>query len=312
MYHIQTHNPNAPIPIYSEPGFFFNEEAQLRQQDSNSFSLLMALNTATHQADARCAIFIGNKLAISPKLAPFGSIEFINTLPERTLIDLIDSLEEQVDKLGLPALRLVNYPDCYAPQQAKRLGHELRRRNYQLVNQLVNYHINVNTNPLTQLLHLSERRRLAKCRRANFAVTTWVDPPVDRVVEFIQQNRQQQGYPLTIDPDRLTYLLQQYPDQYPVVVVRDGPTIIALTVAVRVRHDILYNFLPADNLAYRTYSPTVLLTDGLYTYCQQEGIALLDLGVSVDEHQQPKPSLMRFKRNMGAQESPKMVWEKRL
>ena len=94
--------------------------------------------------------------------------------------------------------------------------------------------------------------------------------------------------------------------------VFDGPTLAALTVAVRVRPDILYNFLPADNPIYRPFSPAVLLTHGLYAHCQQAGIALLDLGVSVDDHRQPKPGLLRFKRNLGAEESVKTVWEKQV
>ena len=312
MYQIQTHYSEAaePIPAFSEPGFFFNEEAQLRQQDSGSFQLLTALNTNTHQADARCAVFVDNESAISPKSAPFGSVEFISALPEHTLIALIDSLEDEVYRLGLPVLRLTNYPHCYAPHQAERLVHELQRRQYQLIDQLVNFHIDVTSVPLTNRMHLSERRRLAKCRRANFEVTLWRNPPVEEVVQFVERSRTQQGYPLTIAPKRLDYLLRNFPDQYPVLVVRDGTNVAALTVAVRVRHDILYNFLPADDLAYRAYSPAVMLTEGLYSYCQQQGITLLDLGVSVDEHRRPKPSLMQFKWNLGALESPKMIWEK--
>jgi CelD/BcsL family acetyltransferase involved in cellulose biosynthesis len=208
-------------------------------------------------------------------------------------------------------LRLTNYPHCYARPQANRLVRELQRRQYRMVDLLVNFHIDVTSGPLTDRMHRSERRRLAKCKRANFEVTHWVNPPVEAVVHFVQRSRKQQGYPLTIAPERLAHLLRTFPDQYPVFAVRDGATIAALTVAVRVRHDILYNFLPADDLTYRAYSPAVMLTHGLYAYCQQEGITLLDLGVSVDEHRCPKPSLMQFKRNLGAVESPKMVWEKR-
>jgi len=314
MYQIHTYHPDpsTPVPIFSEPGFFFNEEAQLRQQDSGAYQLLTALNTQTRQVDARCALFFDKQLAISPKLAPFGSIEFISSLPSHALADLLDALEEGVRRMGLPSIRLINYPGCYAPQQARRLASELHRRGYRLVNQFVNHHLTISPTPFIEQLHASERRRLLKCRRANFDVTTWINPPIDSVVRFIRHSRQQQGYPLSIDPARLAHLMRHFPDQYPVLVVRDKTTVVALTVVVRVRQDILYNFLPADDLAYRTYSPTVMLTDGLYAYCQQEGITLLDLGISVDEHQQPKPGLMRFKRNLGAQESVKSVWEKQV
>lgn len=312
MYQIQTHYSSRvrAIPTFSEPGFFFNEETQLRQQDSGSFHLLTALNTHTDQADARCAVFVDEELAISPKLAPFGSVEFVSTLPEHTLIELIDTLEDEVIQMGLPILRLTNYPHCYAPQQSERLQRELLRRAYRKVDELANFHIAITAASLPARMHLSERRRLAKCLKGDFKVSRWVDPPIDTVLQFIQHSRQQQDYPLTIAPNRLAYLLLNFPDQYQVFVVRDGSNIAALTVAVRVRHDILYNFLPSDDLTYRSYSPAVLLTQGLYSYCQQEGITLLDLGVSVDEHRQPKPSLVRFKRNLGALESPKTVWEK--
>ncbi len=82
-------------------------------------------------------------------------------------------------------------------------------------------------------------------------------------------------------------------------------------MTVRVRDDILYTFLPASNPAYHAYSPLVLLMDGLFEYCQQQQIRLLDLGVSLDGNHQPKPSLLRFKRNLGALESPKVCFEKR-
>ena len=313
MYQIQQYQSGLPgaWPDFSEPGFFFNEEKQLKQQDSGGFQLLTALNQGTNQADARCALFIDNQLAISPKMAPFGSVEFVESLPELTLMALLDALEQAVIRLGLPALRLTNYPRCYAPRQADRLARHLRRRGYEVTNHLINFHLAVTPDPLLPRLHPSERRRLAMCRRAGFRVMHWADAPPDVVVEFIRQSREAQHYPLSMAPHRLADRLRTCPDQYPVFAVFDGPILAALTVAVRVRADILYNFLPADNLAYRRFSPAVLLTQGLYAYCQQAGITLLDLGVSVDEHQQPKPGLMRFKRHLGASESSKLVWEKR-
>lgn len=97
-----------------------------------------------------------------------------------------------------------------------------------------------------------------------------------------------------------------------VFTVRDGAQLAALTVAVRVRSDILYNFLPASPLAYRPFSPMVMLLDEVVAYCRRQNIRVLDLGTSLDGDHQPKASLMRFKRNLGAQESPKLIFEKRL
>jgi hypothetical protein len=314
MYDIITHDSvvSYALPTYSESGFLFNEEVQLRQQDDGDFRLLTARHSLTRQTDARCAVFVDSQLAISPKAAPFGSIEFTETLPDSALLAMVDSLEAEVLALGLPAVRITNYPHAYAPQQAMRLVSLLQERQYYVVDELLNFHLVVSEEILAGRYHPSERRRLAKCYRSGFRVQQWVRPDIDTVLTFLQNSRQQQGYPLTIAPDQLAHLLGTFPEQYPVFVVWDGPTIASLTVAVRVRHDILYNFLPADNLDYRAYSPAVLLTQGLYSYCQQEGITLLDLGVSVDDQRRPKPDLMRFKRNLGAVTSPKLVLGKQL
>jgi lipid II:glycine glycyltransferase (peptidoglycan interpeptide bridge formation enzyme) len=106
--------------------------------------------------------------------------------------------------------------------------------------------------------------------------------------------------------------LHTFPDEFRVFVVNDQSRITALSVVVRVRDDILYNFLPASHPDYSTFSPMVMLIGGLFTYCQHQGIPLLDLGVSLDGTGQPKPSLIHFKRNLGAQVSPKLTFEKSL
>ena len=307
------HNPQpTDIPHFCQPGFFFNESEHLRQQRDGQFHLLTALNQTTQQADARCAFFVHSDGAVSPGAAPFGSIEFAATLSDSVLNEFLDSLTKAVHQAGAPTLRIVNYPHCYAPQQAGRLTTKLVEHGFRLIESNPNFFLPVGSHPFDSDLAPAERRRLRKCRENKFSFTHWQDPSVDRVVDFIQETRQHQHYTLTLSPAYLADLLLKFPDRFPVFVVTDGPNLAALTVAVRVRNDILYSFLPASHADYRMFSPMVMLTDGLFTYCQQQDIRLLDLGVSLGENHSPKPSLMRFKRNLGAQEMPKLVFEKML
>ena len=274
--------------------------------------MITALNQITRQADARCAFFTRAGQAVSPGAAPFGSIEFTKALPEAVLDGLVQTIQETAQESGLRTLRLVNYPHCYAPEQAIRLADTLLAQGFRLIGADQNQFLSVGTDAFERTIDSSERRRLVKCRRAGFQFGHWERPAIDDVVGFLQTTRQQQGYRLTIQPERLSDLLATFPDQFPVFAVWDDDCLAALAVAVRVRADILYNFLPASHPDYRTYSPMVLLTDGLFAYCQQHQIRLLDLGISVDSDRQPKLSLMRFKRNLGAQSSPKLVFEKTL
>lgn len=310
---LQQQNPKpSDIPAFYQPGFFFNESEHLRQQRNGLFHILTALNQTTQQAEARCAFFIDSNKAVSPGAAPFGSIEFAETLPDRVLDKLLISITDAVRSAGAPTLRLVNYPHCYAPEQANRLTVKLVEQGFQLIETDQNFFLSVTSNVFESTIAPSERRRLHKCQKAGFRFEQWESPNIAEVVAFLRETRQQLGYPLTLSPERLADLLQTFPNQFGVFVVNDGANLAALTVAVRVRHDILYNFLPASHTDYRTFSPMVMLTDGLFTYCQQQQIRLLDLGISLDHNREPKPTLMRFKRNLGAQSSPKMVFEKSL
>jgi hypothetical protein len=307
----QQNPPTADIPEFCQPGFFFNESEHLRQQ-KGMFHLLTALNQHTGRSEARCAFFVGTEGAISPGAAPFGSVEFAENLPETVLDELLESLQETARFAGATTLRLVNYPHCYAPKQAERLTDTLVKQGFRVLKKDQNFYLPISQNPFKTNIDESERRRLRKCREAGFQFAHWATPNIDEVVTFLQQIWLQKGYRPSLSPELLTRLLTDFSNQFYVFTVKDGNKLAALTVAVRVRQDILYNFLPVSDLAYQSFSPMVMLTDGLFTYCQQQGIQLLDLGVSLDADRRPKPSLIRFKQNLGAQSSPKLIFEKTL
>ena len=298
----------AALPRFSQPGFFFNDADHLGQQ-TGPFCVISALNQASGQADARCAFFIEPNRAVSPLAAPFGSVEFVQTLSDAVLNDVLNALVDEARATGAPRLRLVNYPHCYAPEQALRLTNQLLQRGFRVVADHQTFYLPVTREAFENTIDASERRRLRKCRRARFRFAHWDSPDLDAVTSFLIRTRRQRGYELTLPAERLRRLIQTFPDQFSIFVVSDGPTIAALTVAVRVRDDILYNFLPASDPGYHDHSPMVLLTDGLFGYCQERQIRLLDLGVSLDGGCQPKLSLLRFKRNLGALESPKLTFE---
>jgi lipid II:glycine glycyltransferase (peptidoglycan interpeptide bridge formation enzyme) len=117
---------------------------------------------------------------------------------------------------------------------------------------------------------------------------------------------------LSVTANELNTLLTDLPQEYIVFTVTDNWKIIAMSLAVRVHSKVLYNFLPADLAAYQSYSPMVLLNEAMYNYCQNEGIDILDLGTSQDHHGVEKPGLIRFKENLGGQESLKITYRKLL
>jgi len=55
----------------------------------------------------------------------------------------------------------------------------------------------------------------------------------------------------------------------------------------------------------------VLLTKGLYAYCQENSFGMLDMGISTDRGA-ANYGLIRFKQNLGAITSLKLSFEKQL
>jgi hypothetical protein len=172
----------------------------------------------------------------------------------------------------------------------------------------LNFHLSVTAEPLEGRLHPSERRRLRKCRRAGLHFAEEPTPDLPSLYNFVADCRRRRGFPVTLDYAGFEALFQHFPDQYRLFTVRDGSRLAALALGVRVSPGILYYFYPADDPAYQTYSPTVLLLTGMYGYAQLQGYALLDLGIATDAGR-PNPGLIRFKRNMGAEPSLKLTFQ---
>ncbi len=301
----------ADTYAFSQAGFFFNEPIHLRQQGEKAFTLL-AVNQLTGRTDGRCTFFLRGQQAVSPLAAPFGSIEFSPSLPDDVLNELIRQLIESARTAGATSVRLVNYPGCYAPEQTARLLRQLTRHGFQTTATHENFHLSITPQAFEHYIAPAEQRRLRKCQTAGFRFAQWFSPDLCTVTRFIGQVHQQRNHAETIAPAQLTKLIQTFPDRFPVFGAWDVDRLIALAIAVRVSPTMLYYFLPVSDPAYDAYSPMVLLIDGLWTYCQQQSIALLDLGVSLNSDRTPKPSLMQFKRHLGAQLSLKTTVERLL
>jgi hypothetical protein len=71
---------------------------------------------------------------------------------------------------------------------------------------------------------------------------------------------------------------------------------------------VLYNFYPASPLAYNSFSPVVLLNEGLHAFGRASGLALLDLGTSTLPTGL-NSSLLQFKRHLGGILSLKLSFE---
>ncbi|MFC7668675.1 hypothetical protein ACFQT0_15820 [Hymenobacter humi] len=208
-------------------------------------------------------------------------------------------------------LALRSYPFAYDPAGAAVLAEALRQRHYRVALAEQNYHLDPGRGYEAHL-HPSERRRLHKCRR--YGLHFEQEPPflLPAAYAFIQACRQERGQELSLPLERVQELFRKFPWEHFLFSVRQpNGEWAALTVAIRVHENVLYNFYPASPLRCNSLSPVVLLNEGLHAFARASGIAALDLGTSTLDSG-PNASLLRFKRHLGGVAGLRLSWEKTL
>ncbi|MFD1145243.1 GNAT family N-acetyltransferase [Larkinella insperata] len=305
------------FPSFYRDGFLFLQARHLLHQPCRPLHYLALINTETGLADARCAVYIRDGWVVSPCTASFGSVEFSENVPDAAVGQLLEAVVMSSKKLlyadnKLPdsGIRLVNYPDFYSPNQAQRLRRLLLKAGFTVCYEELNQHVLVDSRPFAEQIQPAQRRRLRKCQQAGFTTQIWDKPDVDKLFTLIQKARHRKGLPVTIQSKDLASLLSNFRDVCPVFTVQNGEELVAACIGIRVTPDILYYFLPADHEDYQQFSPSVLLIESLYAYCQQHGMPWLDLGISTSRGVRNE-GLIRFKRQLGAIETSKFIYEMR-
>lgn len=311
-YAIRLRLPISERPVPGFCPYLYNTARHLAtQRAAHSFTVEL-WDTETRQIVALFHADHEDQAAVSLPNAPFGGLEFAGDVPGEALGHLLSVVEKFCRERELIILTIKLPPSGYDEKRYLFLQEVYEGRGCKVVGSFVNHHIAVDETSFFQKIHPSERKRLRKCQRAGLVAEEWEHPDPEQVFSFLVDSRKRQGYALSLDLEQLQKLLTELPDEVKVFVVKVGPAIASLTVAIRVSRRILYNFCPADNLDYRVFSPTVLLNCALYEYAQSEGVELIDLGVSLDRFGNEKTSLIRFKENLGGQPSLKLTYGKLL
>jgi hypothetical protein len=302
-----------PDALPALPGFIssvFNQPKHLTTQRLKHPFTIWLWDTVLGSTVALLHLDRDGSHAISLQNAPFGAVEFREGTPAEALHFFMDCVVQWCQQQRLTHLTIKAPPGAYAESTFLHLHEVYQKSGFRIAHHGISHHLPVDSQPFETWISASERRRLRKCRRAGFVAELWARPVPSVVYAFLAENRQRLGYALPLGPDTLSHLLLDLPHDALVFVVRQAHRILSLAVVLRINHRILYNFAPADDLDYRRFSPTVLLNAALYEYAQSEGYTLIDLGVSENHWGQEKPSLIRFKENLGGRPSPKLTYER--
>lgn len=245
---------------------------------------------------------------ISPWRAPFGGFEFSQETTLPILFNFVKEVIEQVKLKGINKISIVAPPECYDLSKADLLDEALIHRGFSAVITELNYHLSTDMGEFESFIHDSEKRRLNKCLNAGFKCSVETNPDYKQIHQLISDCRSRKGHPLSMNSDDFERLFINFPNRYVIFAVKDKDKTIAAAVGVKVRSDILYNFLPADHQDYLSYSPMVLLNKGIYDYCCENSYQLYDLGIATSGGLRNE-GLIKFKEHLGGKLSHKYSYE---
>ena len=299
--------PEAPFPT-TVPWLFFRKEQLAVQTSDLIYSFIL---TSKESGDILSLFHCIPNFHdwISPPFAPFGGIIPVAHCRGDQLIFLLKCIREWIICHGGKALTIKTAPSCYDP-----IAHQLCHHSYLAAGFLPNHtysnaYIPIGEEGFDRIIEPSERRRLSNGKKRGLMVTMKKGVFDKTTEDLLCRCYHLHGYQLPVTPDQLSRLPGACPENYLVFTngLEDEP--VAVAVMVRVSDRILYHFMSGYLPEYRALSPSVMLFEAAFEYCRSNDIALLDLGICIDHFGNPKPSLSRFKANIGGLECEKIVYK---
>jgi len=288
----------------------FNQQTHLFLQHTENWHSFSVLNKKYKSVGAIIYIHIDDTIASSPLRSTFGSYEISRELPAIILFQFLEFVDSRLKAKGVTKFILKEPPSSYYPNRSALLHTFLFNLGYQVSDAEVSAVIHVSENSFQSYPDSSERRRLRQCHDAGLQVKQLSHDSLGDVYLFILACRKQRGYSLSMTLSELKTAVNRFKDNYLLFGVFKEEQLVAASIAVQVRKNILYNFYPAHAKEFDHLSPVVFLMEGMYKFCQLNKIDLLDLGTSAIEGK-PNFGLIDFKLRLGARPSTKLTFVKK-
>lgn len=300
------HEPEA-YPLRAAT-YLYNNKVYLQSKERTLGKPLTFYALQGEVAVARIHFFLtrqpnGEVEAISIPASPFGSFEYSSALSTQTLTEFISYIKYSLISRGVNYITLKDCIEAYRFGIAYVLTNALKQEGFIEIESLINHHIEVDSSSLSHKMHKMEVKRLRKCQHLAMKIK---EEPISCLMyyySFLQECRQEKGWGLSLSYADILASQQVMPGRYHIYAVYHKNECIAASLAVRVTNYILYDFYHDARAAFKNLSPTVFLLTGLYQYCQQSNIKILDLGTS------PTLSLQKFKEHLGGVLSYKRTYQ---
>jgi hypothetical protein len=293
-----------------EPALF-NQQGHLYLQSAENWQSFFVLYKKYQHVAASIYFHIEDGVARSPYRSPFGSIEISPSLPLTVLFQFLQFIENRLEAHGVSKIVIKNPPAIYSHEFDALIQTFLFNIGYRVADAEVGSVISVSENSYECFPDSWERRKLRQAYETGLKFKQMEPDQLSEVYLFILACRKQRGYSLSMTLGDIKNAVDRFPEHYLLFGVIHEEKLAAASIAIRVKENILYNFYTAHPKEFDHVSPVVMIVEGMYGFCQQNNISLLDLGTSAIDGK-PNFSLLDFKLRLGAQPTTKLTFEKKL
>ncbi|HEY5825320.1 MAG TPA: hypothetical protein VIT44_13190 [Cyclobacteriaceae bacterium] len=294
---------------YDFDPYIFNLPENLPLQSREGWQSFYALRQDKKLIRAQIHFHLNNGIASSPYKNPFGSLEFSDAFTPKELFEFIRFIEDKVKEKGGKEIRIISYPQLYYPSRSSMLYTFLINRGFRVSEAELSACIEISASVLFDSLSSWEKRKLRQQKKTELKFKKLPIEKLRETFDFIESCRKERSQDLSMTIGQLEAVVKTFPDSFYLFGFFDGQSLAAASIAIRINKSILYNFYSAHSKQYDLLSPVVGLIEGMYLFCQEENIKLLDLGTSALKGK-PNFSLLDFKLHLGAQPTPKFTFEK--
>lgn len=241
----------------------------------------------------------------SPARGTFAGYAWDQDLSVEQIFAFHDAVETDLVTNGAHRIEILLAPMAHDPILFSNLTYLLRTRGYATEICDLNHAIAISTVPLAERMTYGNRKRLRKAEREGLVARRVGAEHLPAVYDAIAANRVAKGNTVSMRLDQLEEMARIFPDSMILFGMEANDGFAASAVCLRLSDAILYVFYWGDRPGHAALSPVVALADAIYTYCQDAGITLLDVGTSTIDHE-PNFGLIQFKRGLGFTESLKV------
>lgn len=290
--------------------FLFNTNDHIQLQSKEGWTCYYVLDKKKN-CQAFIWLHLDKESAWSPLKAPFGSFEFKQGLDASILFDFIKYITQDLKSRGVRKLSIKQSVDAYSPANNALINTLLLNIGFTIVNAEAANFITVDMHQYETKLHAWEKRKLKQARREQFNFEILKKNRLTEVYTFIENCRAKKKYVLSMSLIDLKKLQQTIPNAIHLFSIKHDKEMIAACIAIKVSPTILYTFYYDHASDYQKISPVVMLIEGIYNFCTQNKIEMLDLGTAALQGR-PNFNLLTFKQHLGASYSTKFTFEKNL